>query len=269
MSELVVKYDSNDRLAELEQEIATSATTVKKSFYDIGSRLIEIQESQLYKTNGFPTLEVYLAKVLKMRTNWAVRLMRAARVFDEIRSALSVDEGLITERLLRPLTVGDLTTEERVKIWEDVEELATDRYGEIPRIAPAHIAQAIAIHEEAKRAAIAPPELAVGDYCQVFLRSHHLGSKELRKWNKKIVVIVGFEGEELWVRDPFGIPIKKTISKSELVRVDDSISAVYPVHLSVRDMKRIKTTIGLGRYLSLLLEQQPSPDSEFTVLGES
>jgi hypothetical protein len=114
MSEEIITMQESARLVELERTIETGMTT----FVEVGSALMEIRDSRLYRVE-YKTFEAYC------RDKWGMSKTQANRLISSSGAAQNLAPmGVIplSERQARPLTT--LPPEQQPEAWERAVEIA-------------------------------------------------------------------------------------------------------------------------------------------------
>ena len=137
------------QLAQTEaQRLAACEATITQglqTFYDVGTALLEIRDSRLYRAEH-PTFEAYCRERWGMARRQADRLIEAAEVMEDLRPM-----GLIpaNERQARPLAA--VPPAERAEVWQEAVETAPNG-----KVTAAHVADVVQRH-------IAPPVVPAVD----------------------------------------------------------------------------------------------------------
>lgn len=105
------------RLTQLETEIGEGL----KTFIKVGSALLEIRDTRLYRLN-YGTFEEYCQERWNIARRTAYQLMDAAEVVENVRHGAQILPT--TERQVRPLT--QLTPEDQVIVWQRATETAAN-----------------------------------------------------------------------------------------------------------------------------------------------
>jgi hypothetical protein len=142
MSEDIITMQESARLVELERTIETGMTT----FVEVGSALMEIRDSRLYRVE-YKTFEAYC------REKWGITDRHARNLIAASSAATKLGEtGTMvpkTERQARPLAT--LAPEQQPQAWERAVEIAE---GEQPTAR--QVEEAVAEFNEADEAVDAP-----------------------------------------------------------------------------------------------------------------
>jgi phage N-6-adenine-methyltransferase len=115
-----IQPDEKQRLRELESKIDAGL----KTFVDVGTALLEIRDSRLYR-QSHGTFEDYCRDKWGFQRNYANKMIAAAEVIDNLGTIVPVLPA--TETQVRPLT--QLPTEDQPAAWKQAVETAP--YGKI------------------------------------------------------------------------------------------------------------------------------------------
>lgn len=107
----------NKRLDELEEVIGKSL----KAFYEVGSALMEIRESKLYKQD-YDTFEDYCRDRWDMTRQYAYNLIGSSQVVNNLKNVNNCLQIPETESQARPLT--RLSVPLQQEVWQKVVETA-------------------------------------------------------------------------------------------------------------------------------------------------
>lgn len=254
-----------ERLELLKKEIRQIGESVRLAFYEVGIRLKEIRDKKLYELDGYADFNEFVSREFGFKKVYAHYQIHAAQVYNDIlpcesasklyqpetKAFTSCEQLCIKESHLRPLTRKDLTSDDRARIWNEVQqELESDSK---PSLTSKLVEKHVMKYQKSQ--VEKPPELpdlSVGTYARIRLRN--LFDSNLKAWHNKIVKVID-KGElnTYTVQGCFGEEIQDQLFRDELIELADTATAKFNVNLTIEQLKLLPQLGSLEAAINALL----------------